>query len=238
MFLTVLLPLAVPQRTTYATGEQLGQVMRSERFLEEPSSVQVRPAEDNFGLHIQPRTEPHWQKNTVATVNSAVIPAFNFVSDYWVTVYFQYDDWAAGKWPEDAQVDESSTNTLTVRLGDVAFLDHLAKDTIVDVDPAAELGVKRAPGTIAIRDDTEILKSLARMAWQWYGTNRQAFTLSWAQLVRDLHPGQVVTSIDGVDTDVVITEVSWNFDNTQTDIATSYAEPDFTALAREAVLAS
>ena len=151
-----------------------------------------------------------------------------------MTGYFQEDEHCQGDWPAIVANGENA-GELVIRLGDVAFQDVLHAGTIVEISDEGEL--VQSPGTdVFVRDDTPLLQDIARLAFEWYGKQRYAYSVTYAQIVRDVLPGMIATSIDGQATDVVVTEVNWDFERRATAIATAYAEPDFSGIARERLL--
>lgn len=217
----------------HAYGDSLPAVLEDE-LTATATSVVTRPLDDTFGVSIRPRKQPHWQANGDLTAiqdrDTEVQPRFDYKNDIKITGYFQTDDYALGQWPSGALANDA--DTIVIRLGDIAFDDTLLQGTIVDLQAGT---AKTAPATIKVRDDTPLLNDIARLAWQWYGIMRYAYTLSYAQVLHDVLPGQVAVNIDGASTDVLITDVAWDFRTMSTHISTGYAEPDFRALAVEAL---
>ena len=201
-----------------------------------PVSVSVRPLEDWFGIIVAPQTQSHWQANAdisgIADRDSSIQPRFDYKNDIKVTGYFRSDEYALGVWPPVANITNNAS-TLVIRLGDIAFHDTLLQGTIVDLEAGT---AKLAPADIVVRDDTELLTDIARLAANWYGILRYAYQVSYAQITHDVHPGQIASNVDGAVTDVVVTDVVWDFRHSRTDITTGYAEPNFQQIAREAVV--
>lgn len=222
--------------TTYAYHNTLSAALRQDAAIGKPSNVVLRPLEDTFGISLVPdRMPPHWQakdESGIADTNPDEVPAIDYRAALF-TGYFQEDAFVEGVWPATTN-DTVNASTLVIRLGDTAFFDVLMPETVVDIeskgtDQVTEL--VESPGFATIlRDDRNKLQDIAKLAYQWYGQRRYAYAVSYAQIVRDVKPGYVADVIDGQSTDVVITEIAWDFDNRQTSIATAFAEPDFRLL--------
>lgn len=227
-----------PRIEQWAANDTLATIMRKEGE-PSPSSVSVRPLEDWFGLSIKPHVQPHWQATDELSGMSGnkdpeLIERFDYKTDIKVTGYFRTDDYVTAQWPTTPAVDLTAADTIYIRLGDIAFEDLLLEDTVVDVDVASAT-LKTAPADILVRDDTDLMSDIARLAWQWYGVERYVYKVEYQQLLWDVYPGQIATNVDGASTDVMITDIAYDFSQARTSITTGFAKPDFTAIAREAL---
>lgn len=223
----------------YAYHNSISHALRNDRV--KPggiSSVSLAPLDDAFGVKLVPvSAQPHWQAKTestsVADRDLKEDPQFDYGADIYVTGYFREDEFASGRYPGTPTHNLiDSADVLTIRLGDIGFHDTLHANTIVEIENGA---AKTAPADVVIRSDEPLLNDIARLAYEWYGVRRFAYAVRYGQIVRDILPGMVAVNVDGATTDVVITEVTWDFQSRQTSIATAFAEPDFSLLAREAI---
>lgn len=200
------------------------------------SGVRLEILDDAFGIRLVPtRAEPHWQASQEASEIQPTAPidtAFDFTTDIQVTGYFREDDHVRGSWPVGIEDKYGShADYLILRLGDIAFHDILHPSTVVETD---EGNLVKSPNKEQIlRDDRKKLEDIARLAYEWYAVRRHAYAITYSQLVRDVIPGQIAVNIDGEVTDSQVTSVTWDFNSFQTSIATAYAEPDLTTIARE-----
>ena len=228
---------------TFVKGQNLGLVMKSESNVGDVDSVAITPLEDAPGLWIRPLAhEPHWmarQKSGIAF--SDTVAAFDYTTEIEVTVYFHLDDFAFGGYPASIYDlgRERNANTHYIRLGNVAFHDVALPGTVLDIREGKKITFQvqdpNPPGLfedkkLIIRDDRDILNDIARLAYEWYGKRRDAYSLSFRQIILDADPGMIVTDIDLQSTDLVITEVVWDLREGMTSVATGYGDPDFSAL--------
>ena len=126
---------------------------------------------------------------------------------------------------------QDAVRLLVIDAGRRAELHYVAPGTVVDTDDGQ---LERHAGGF-IRDDRPWLQDLARLAFEWYGRQRQAFTLSYRQASGLFYVGDLITTIGKAATletvRTVITEVRIELaqstnDVHRTSIRTQWAELD------------
>jgi hypothetical protein len=136
------------------------------------------------------------------------------------------------QWPAFVTGNPDFVRTLYIDAADWAALHYVAPHTVV----AVEFGqlVRTNEGGL-IRDDRGFLRRIARLAYEWYGRNRQAMTLTYAGATPICRVGDLIVEIGTGDTreDVrtVVTEVRIDFaqhdgDVHRTTLQTHWAELD------------
>lgn len=111
-----------------------------------------------------------------------------------------------------------------------ARLTLIAPGTVTDLTAGGQLVID-TKGSI-YEDDRDRLRQIAEAAGIWYGTQRQALTMTYEQLnFLDLDLGHLITSIgenySAQDVNSVLTGIRLDFLNTTTTLETSYTELDF-----------
>jgi hypothetical protein len=141
------------------------------------------------------------------------------------TVFCEFDQQAEAKWPQD--VSSVSSDTLRRIVIDVpnARLDYLAPNTVIGIKPNGSL--KTTTGGY-IRDDSKLLKDVARSAFAWYGQVRRALTITRRDLVTDKQIGQLITTIGAAGTQVnsVITKIAFDLKEGTVTIHTQFGQFD------------
>jgi hypothetical protein len=145
--------------------------------------------------------------------------------DILCTVFCEFDQQAEAKWPQD--VSSVSSDTLRRLVLDVpnARLDYLAPGTVIGINPGGTL--KQSSGGY-VRDDTKLLKDVARSAFAWYGQVRRALTITRRDLVCDKQIGQLITTIGAAGTQVnsVITKIAFDLKEGTVTIHTQFGQFD------------
>ena len=158
----------------------------------------------------------------------------NWKAGMFATVYCQSDDFCFARYPANLQI---AAQTLTIDVGDQYRLDYVAPKTVVDVDHEGNL-VESEGGFI--RDDRDKLQILARIAGEWYTTDRLAMELTYDQIIDDYEVGDLITTIGGganqKTVNSVVTEVEWSMPygsdaRWTTTIKTDFGELDIRAFA-------
>jgi hypothetical protein len=161
--------------------------------------------------------------------------------DIRVTVCAELDNYAEGIWPEgplDTTADVVRDLYIHVPR---CRLDYLAPQTVVGVNDAGAL--EETDGGF-VRDDRELLKDVARSAYEWYGQTRRAMTVVIHDLVArvkraepdpptgalytDLRIGVLITRLGAEPTDVnsVVTKLAFDLRQGTITVTTQYAEFD------------
>gem|GEM_PF-1652111 len=164
-----------------------------------------------------PAGELDWEDNLVATIA------------------MRADYRCEARHPADVPPALDMVRRLWIEAGDRYQVHYVAPHTVVDVDDQGQL-VRTDTGGF-VRDDRDYLMDLARVAYEWYGVERQALALQWlgADIAGRFAVGDLVTTIGADETEedirTVITQVRIDFaesdDQThQTSIQTQWAELD------------
>lgn len=218
----------------YKRHDELSDLNQSDQYLRNDffnASLQMR--KDEMGYYLVPSGAPaHLQAGKSENIKSTDRQPLVDWKDVRVTVYLPMHKRVKGVWPDKptAPYDGYQQQILHIQLGDVAFYDRLMPKTVVAVE-GGKL-IESPDSEVVVRDDRDYLKDVARMAWKWYGKERQAFQLSFQSMGGLIpEPGDVITFIDAEETDVLVTSVTWTVGG-GTTIQTNYTVPDFLELSR------
>lgn len=111
-----------------------------------------------------------------------------------VTVYVRSTNAVRVKWPpEDPVVTRDLASVLVIRLGDVARVDILARNTVVDVNEGG--GAVISPNSKFLRDDRKRMLTLAVHAYEWYKKNRATLSLSINSIECGYDVGDLITRL-------------------------------------------
>jgi len=155
--------------------------------------------------------------------------------DMIITVMFEMDSYAEERYPQDADVPGTieSPRRVYVDLGDRARMDWAHKGAVRKVvDGVLQYAEGSSPSSDGewLRNDSEPLYDMARFVYEWYGTQRQAFTLILKQLSGILEVGELLTSIGANETqeaaNACVTSVEMDLLANTTRITTQFAELD------------
>jgi hypothetical protein len=182
------------------------------------ASADFRPADDSDELY----GDYDWQDNLMATVSLA--------ADYHITA----------TWPKGAPQGIDALRTLTIDARAVAGCTWIQLHTVVGLDDQGF--PKRAENGAFLRDDRPILRDIARLAFEWYGTERQILTFGVKRLTDMLDVGDLITEVGADETlepiRTVVTEARYDFAQNERDInhttfQTQWAELDVLQLATQ-----
>jgi hypothetical protein len=112
-------------------------------------------------------------------------------------------------------------------LGDSLRKDVIEKGTVLYIDDEGQ--IVEADTDYTIRDDQFLIDAIASLANEWYGKTRKVAQVRMSGF-QAIEPGSILGSLDGTEVNTVVTKVVWDFNDGQTNLATSYAEPDLAAL--------
>jgi len=150
------------------------------------------------------------------------------------TVFSEIGPHVEVAWPETDPTVTRSLETLWVELGPRARYDGLVGDTVIDL--ADGVPVRAPTAGITLRDDRPFMKDIARAAFEWYQTERAAFSFSYRQLINRFQVGQLITEIgDGATKQLVntaVTAIQLDLVSGTTSIQTNFAEIDFARQSR------
>ncbi len=162
-------------------------------------------------------------------------PPLNWRDNLLATVMLELDSRVEVAYPAQSELlgqPLDVARVVTIDLGPRARLDWIAQGTVVD---HVDGDLYRTPfaGTY-LRDDRDMMRDLAQLAFEWYGVKRQAFTFVFRQLSDLLSVGQIVTKIGSGDTEeevnAAVTGVQWDLVGGRTQVTTDFAELDFVQL--------
>lgn len=148
-------------------------------------------------------------------------------ADILVTVFCEFDQHAEVAWPEgEFTSDEDVVRRLVIDVPN-ARLDYLAPNTVVGLDDDGAL-IESDGGYV--RDDTVLLKDIARSAYAWYGQTRKSLTVVQHDLVTERRIGELITQIgngsESVAVNSVVTKLVFDLLAGTVTTTTQYGELD------------
>lgn len=179
------------------------------------------------GIHYTDDDETNW------------LGSYTYKENLLATVCLRADCYVEKAWPEFIVEARDALNILEIDARRVAELHYLAPNTVVDLEDG---DLKRAPAAgMFVRDDRDLLEALARIAYEWYGRERQALTLAWKQAAElwQFEIGDLVVKIGAAETEqdvrTVITAIRVEFGQSdqqphRSTIETQWAELDVLSL--------
>lgn len=150
-------------------------------------SCSVEVLDDEFGFQLHPNGPSHLLQNYRAfddfegAACSHVERGQINATSIGITCYAKADHCVRVAYPEtptSLRTDQSEVHY--IRLGDRARYDLLVGGTVVDVSAGDLIKV---PDSLVIRDDTEYMGNVARLAWEWYRKPRHSLTLTYRQVL-------------------------------------------------------
>jgi len=111
---------------------------------------------------------------------------------------------------------------------------YVGLNTVVDVADDGTLKRVSTPNTI--RDDSPRLRTIARLALEWYGTQRAALHYKAKEIVNAAPVGYLITTAQigaatTLDVNTPVTKVQWDFTRQSTEIQTGWWDVDWDSLA-------
>ena len=196
------------------------------RMQEAALGFELKPA---GGLpHLAADNDADWPASTVAP--SQYAPEVDRLTMI-ATVFCECDTHVEAVWPAGpiAAADERALEELLIDVGERARLDYLAPRTVFDLADG-QPRLAHINGHF-LRDDRNLLRDIARVAYTWYREPRAAFALSYKQLTSLFTVGDLITTIGADETvEVVLTPVTGiDYDLVRgiTSVRTDFAELDF-----------
>jgi len=192
-------------------------------------SCSVKPRNDAPAFELVTHSIPHVLGSgtfTDVSCPTEVQPQVDYRSMA-CTAFIERDSYVEGVWPvaaADAVNDMQSVLELSV--GNRARSDYLLVGTILDIDDNGNHITAASSGFL--RDDSDWLQDLARVAYEWYATPRKAAHIVLSQFTSSFPVGSMLTEIDGREINSVVTAVTWDHESGKTTIRTSFADLDFT----------
>jgi hypothetical protein len=161
------------------------------------AAVYVQP--DTRTLEVRVSGEP---QHVIAATDFTKLTADRDVGDWdyrskkmAITATLRDNRYAEGKYPTDGFGDTSFTDTqygYVVYAGDGYRLDYVVPTTVIDVETDGTL-ITSTGGYV--RDDTDLLNALARVAYEWWNQERVILTLSTTQLTSSVQPGYFIETV-------------------------------------------
>jgi hypothetical protein len=153
--------------------------------------------------------------------------------DLLLTVALETDNWAEAQWPDTPEDAGDVVRDLILEFPGKR-MEYLKIDTPFEVK--ADGTLKKSTSSGWILDDSEELKDLARVAYEWYKQTRRTLTLSVRTLDCPYNVGQIVTKLkrpDGTDLEEinsVITSITFDLVQGRYTLRTQFAELDLRAM--------
>lgn len=122
-------------------------------------------------------------------------------TDMIATVAMQADWHVEKRYPAEITDETDAVKLLTIKVPERAKLEYVAQGTVVDTTNDGQLVQMKDGGFV--RDDREWLADLAKIAWEWYGEERSALTLTYDQAQTlfsaesTIEPGDLIVEIGG-----------------------------------------
>jgi hypothetical protein len=202
-------------------------------------SAEVRPLDDAPGAMITVHGAP---QHVLAGEDFTPLdddPAVQSPQDWQeivLTVAMEIDLHVESRWPTDDDLtDTQVVRRLIVDLGDEFKQHYVVPDTIWDVK---EDGTLQTTDGGFIRDDSDALGRVARVAYEWYAVERQSIKLQFAYITVRLVVGDLITTIGSDESEEqinsVVTSLRFDFPEHEgvtpagvlTTITTGFAELD------------
>lgn len=193
-----LIPNTSPSR--YQDVEQLGR--KADLETEDPDenslwSCEVRVPPNDRAIELVVHGQP---QHVIASSDFTPIsgeddvPSDHDYREMIVTLCVQEDRHAEGMYPPMAEVDpiEEILRVKTIDAGDAYRQDYVCPYTIVSIDDDGQ--PVRSNGGFLV-DDTDKLESIARIAYEWYSTQRQVLYMHTEAMVGGFLIGELVATI-------------------------------------------
>lgn len=198
-------------RTVQPMTREMGLIVRFA-----PSHLIARDRWDSAGTPAVDSIEPAWDYNDlIATVAVE--------TDERLQVVEQSPDYPVGEF--------NRTKLIVIPDAEVWYL---AENTVVDV--ADDGTLKRVAAAATVRDDAPRLRTIARLAIEWYGTPRAALHYKAKEIVGSAGIGYLITTAQigaatTLDVNTPVTKLQWDFTRQSTEIQTNWWDVDWDALA-------
>lgn len=155
---------------------------------------------------------------------------------YWgsllITATAEMDCYCEAVWPA-GEITAAPIEELLVQLSDRIRHDWLQKGTVYDLNERGSPVQVQDGG--AIQDDRYLCETIARLAHQWYSTERATVTLQFRGAVIPFNVGDLVTTIGtGAaqrTVNATVSQLTHNLEDGETTIHLGFAELDFSQLA-------
>jgi len=148
---------------------------------------------------------------------------YTYADNLLATVAIRSDYHCRAIYPENP-VGGDAIRILTIDASAIAELHYVAPNTVVDLDDGDLVRLPAASDGF-IRDDRDLLRAIARMAFEWYGTPRRTLHLAW-NTVRDAHEFDVGDLITQIGADETAQDIRTVITTVRVDLATTREDGD------------
>lgn len=184
--------------TVYQRIEQFGTLANLESSIDADANnrwsatVEVRPGEDAFYLRVSGQPQHVIAASHFTPLaDDADLPQVDFL-DMIATIAIEADDYCEGVYPPQP-ADSDAARILFLQAGDGYRNDYVAPGTVVGIDGETGELIRTTGGLI--RDDSPILRAVAKLAYQWYGRNRRSLNWSVGRVTSAVRIGDFVRSL-------------------------------------------
>jgi hypothetical protein len=144
-----------------------------------------------------------------------------------ITCTLEADSYAEHRWPADIDLpSDIPLQRLLLYVGDEYRLDFLAANTVVDL----ENGEPVLTNGGVLRDDRRNLRDIARVAYEWYRTQRYPITLTIRNIINTFRLGMLIGTIGSGETqqtaNTVVSLIDFDFNTGNTMIKTNEQDLD------------
>lgn len=118
-----------------------------------------------------------------------------------ITLALEEGRYAEASYPEAGVPDSAGIDTqraLVIWAGNEYRQDYVAKQTVVDVDADGDLVETDSDYVTYVRDDTDKLEDMARVAYEWYTTDRAVVAMDTRRITSELSVGDMITTMGDI----------------------------------------
>lgn len=165
------------------------------------------------------------------------LPELDFADNLILTVFMPTDRHVTQEWPPNYSILLTDVvKRVYIDLGDKAHLDYVAPQTVVGVTrDEDDIGhLIHDEGDYYIRDDRGKMLDLARLAFEWYSTERVALKITFRLTSDPIPLGAFIQNIGAGATlkavNSVVTGIVWDLQSGRCEIESGFAELDVAQL--------
>lgn len=165
---------------------------------------------------------------------------YDYAQGLMATVALRADYHVRQVWPLQQPPQVDALRVLRIDASAIAPCEYVAPNTVVGLNSIAQ-PLRTTEGGF-LKDPRNLLSDLARLAWEWYGTERQTLAFGCETLTNILSVGDLIVTIGADETlesiRTVVTEARYQFagddgEISRTTFRTQWAELDVLQLARQ-----
>lgn len=199
-------------------------------------SCAVRVMNDRMGLKVMPTTVPHVIAGggdyDVGTAEPSEYEPWLDWKTIQATLYFKVDEYCEAFAPTGPVVPiHDQVAELIIDIGDRARWDVVLNKTVLGVEEGSLI---KASQEGAIRDDRELCETLAEAALVMYGNEYNAIQYTLGTLDESIKVGDMIADFADdsttIDTNTIVSQISWDFENNTTQVVTEQFELDVFSL--------